>query len=1024
MNAAPLASTVVRARDLTDTDRATIVEDLRHGISGEVRGDRYNRLLYATDASLYQMEPVCVVFPASAEDVQHVLRVAAQAGVPVMPRGGGTGLSGQTVNHAIVMDFTRSMADVLELNVEAGWVRAQPGLVLAELNRHAARHGLLYGIDPSTANRATIGGGVGNNSCGAHSIVYGKTIDNVLSVDAVLADASLARFEQLHGVALQSKLEKEGLEGDLYRELRRIGHEQHEEIERRFPKIMRRVSGYNLDDFVNDNGPMDVSHMLVGSEGTLAVVTEAKLRLHPLPRVKGIAAVHFRTLVEAAEATLAALEHPVSAIELVDDVIVTRCRASTGFHHLASFVEGDPGGVLFIEFSGETEAEVLSRLRALEADLVKRGLGYATVSTTDPAAQRDMWRMREAGLGLIMSVRGDAKPVGFVEDTAVAPEKLPEFIRRFQGIVSGHGTGAAYYGHASVGCLHIRPMVNSKSRDGLAQMEAIALEVADLVLEFGGSLSGEHGDGIVRGVFTERMFGPTLANAFREVKRTFDPRGLLNPGKIIDTPAFGDNLRLGPATRNWEPVSYLDFTYEGGIAAAAEQCNGQGACRKHDGGMCPSFMVTREEEHSTRGRANLLRLTFSGALPHDELHGDRLFEALDLCVECKACKAECPSGVDMAKLKYEVLAQRNQAGGVPMRARVFAHINLLSRLTARFGSIANLAARQKPLRALMQRLAGIHAERPLPALSKQTFPAWFRKRASQQGGRTAPDRPPRGSMGSQRTESQAVRPELARPEPGSRVEGREGQTSSRVSRGEAVLFHDTFTDYYHPEVGQAAVRILEALGYDVVLAARAGCCGRPAISKGMLSTAKKWAAKNVEALLPYALRDVPIVGTEPSCLLTFRDEYPDLLRNDAAAIVAAHTFLLDELLVKLAEAEPEEVTGILRSDIQRDVLLHAHCHQKAIVGPEPTLEALRLVPGYRVSLVETSCCGMAGSFGFEAEHYEISRAMGSLRLFPAVEAAASTTEIVVTGVSCRQQIGHFTSRRPRHVMEVLAEAVR
>jgi Fe-S oxidoreductase len=801
---------------------------------------------------------------------------------------------------------------------------------------------------------------------------------------------------------------------------------------------MRRVSGYNLDDFVNDTGPMDISRMLVGSEGTLAVVTEAKLRLHPLPKIKGIAAVHFRTLVEAAEATLAALEHPVSAIELVDDVIVTRCRASTGFNQLASFVEGDPGGILFIEFSGETEAEVVARIRALEADLVKRGLGYAIVSTTNPAVQRDMWRMREAGLGLIMSVRGDAKPVGFVEDTAVAPEKLPEFIKRFQGIVSSHETGAAYYGHASVGCLHIRPMVNSKSKDGLTQMEAIASEVADLVLEFGGSLSGEHGDGIVRGVFTERMFGPALANAFREVKRTFDPDGLLNPGKIIDTPAFGDNLRLGPETRNWKPVTYLDFTYEGGMAAAAEQCNGQGACRKDDGGMCPSFMVTREEEHSTRGRANLLRLTFSGTLPHGELHSDRLFEALDLCVECKACKAECPSGVDMAKLKYEVLAQRNQARGVPMRARVFANINLLSRLTAPFGSIANFAGRQKTLRAVMQRLAGVHAERPLPAFAKQTFPAWFRGRHVRQAGKQASgqtdkpknaDRMPRPPTGSGRTDGDTVRGEpveprvLEIPHPEA-LEGREGQSSSPASRGEAVLFHDTFTDYYHPEVGQAAVRILEALGYDVVLAARAGCCGRPAISKGMLSTAKKWAAKNVEALLPYALRGVPIVGTEPSCLLTFRDEYPELLRSDSAGIVAGQTLLLDELLVKLAKAEPELVSGIFHSDIQREVLLHAHCHQKAIVGPEPTLQALRLVPGYKVSLVETSCCGMAGSFGFEAEHYEISRAMGSLRLFPAIEGAAPGTEIAITGVSCRQQIGHFTSRRPRHAIEVLADALR
>jgi Fe-S oxidoreductase len=531
--------------------------------------------------------------------------------------------------------------------------------------------------------------------------------------------------------------------------------------------------------------------------------------------------------------------------------------------------------------------------------------------------------MREAGLGLLMSVRGDAKPVGFVEDTAVAPEKLPGFIARFQEVIGKHGTAAAYYGHASVGCLHIRPMVNVKTSEGLATMEAIASEVADLVLEFGGSLSGEHGDGILRGVFTERMFGPTLTNAFREVKQVFDPHGLLNPGKIIDTPAFGENLRLGPATANVEPVTFLDFSFEGGMAGAAEQCNGQGACRKFDGTMCPSFMVTREEEHSTRGRANLLRLALAGTWPHAELTGDHVYEALDLCVECKACKSECPSGVDMAKLKYEVLAQRDQTHGTPLRARIFANIAMLSRLGSRAGWLANWTTRRGLLRVLLQRFGGIHRERPLPVFAKQPFLSWWRRRPA------------------------ATRP---------------------VTRGDVVLFHDTFTDYYHPEVGRAAVQVLEALGYNVVLATRTGCCGRPAISKGLLSTAKRWARKNVDALLPYAERGVPIIGTEPSCILTFRDEYPDLLRDVASRTVAGYTFLIDELLAKLAVEDPT-VADVFRSDLQREVLLHAHCHQKAVVGPEPTLTALRLVPGYTPRLVDTSCCGMAGSFGFEAEHY-------------------------------------------------------
>ncbi|HEY7466236.1 MAG TPA: FAD-linked oxidase C-terminal domain-containing protein, partial [Dehalococcoidia bacterium] len=557
-------------------------------------------------------------------------------------------------------------------------------------------------------------------------------------------------------------------------------------------------------------------------------------------------------------------------------VVVERCRASLGFHHLAGFVEGTPGGLLLIEMAGDTESEVTAKIDALKADLDGKGLGYYTFTTTDPAAQRDIWRMREAGQGLITSVRGPLKAATFVEDAAVAPEKLPEYIKRFQEIVAANDTEAAYYGHASVGCLHIRPLVNPKTSEGLDRMEKIATEVADLVLEFGGSLSGEHGDGIVRGVFTERMFGPTLANAFREVKRTFDPNGLLNPGKIVDTPGFRDNLRLEPDARTWEPVTYLDFTYEHGLYAAADQCNGQGACRKHEGGMCPSYMVTLEEEHSTRGRANLLRLTMAGVLPHDDLTGDRLFEALDLCVECKACKAECPTGVDMAKLKYEVLAQRNEVKGVPLRARLFAQINAVSRLTSPFGRVANLVSRFKPGRLLMQRLTGIAAQRPLPAFAPQTFPSWFRQsREPAQPASVSPS--PRKQRG-----------------PG-----------GEVSRGEAVFFHDTFTDYYHPEVGRAAVRILEALGYTVVLAERTGCCGRPAISKGLLPTARRWARANVEALLPYARRGVPIVGTEPSCLLTFRDEYPDLLRDDDAKTVSDQSFLLDELLVKLAAEEPE-----------------------------------------------------------------------------------------------------------------------
>ncbi len=963
-----------------------LATELADGIVGgaaDVHVDRHSRLLYATDASIYEMEPVAVVYPRGVNDVQHVLRVAGRRGVAVLPRGGGTSLAGQGVNHAIVLDFTPHMGQVLEINAAERWARVQPGVVLTTLNDAVREHGLQYAIDPSTANRATIGGGIGNNSCGAHSAIHGKTIDHVLSVDVVLADGSATTFKPLRAEALQAKLDRDDLEGRIYRDVREIARDNRDEVTQRFPRILRRVSGYNLDAFVEDDA-MDLSRMIVGSEGTLAVLTEARVRLVPIPTMKALAAVHFRSVVEAAEATVAANAHAPSAVELIGSTIIERCRESSGYASLVEFVQGEPGALLMIEFYGESEQELQDKLSQLASDFERRGLGYATVTATTVDAQTRMWRMREAGLGLLMSVKGDAKPVGFVEDTAVAPERLAQFVARFDAAVRSHGLTAGYYGHASVGCLHIRPLVNVKDAAGLDTVETLAGEIADLVLEFGGSLSGEHGDGILRGAFTERMFGARLTEAFRQVKRAFDPAGILNPGKIVDTPPFRDNLRLSPSTVNRKPTTYLDFSADGSLAQAVELCNGQGACRKLDGTMCPSYMVTKDEEHSTRGRANLLRQALNGVLPAEELSGERIHAALDLCVECKACRAECPSGVDMAKLKYEVLTKYHEAHGLSMRDRAFAHINAAARAGNRAAPLLNALAALRPLRALLERTGGVHRERDLPKLARESFPRWH-------------DRHTKRRAKSQRADTDAP-------------------------RGDAVLFDDTFTDYFHPEVGRAATAVLEALGYRVRLVKQAGCCGRPAISRGMLGTARDWARRNVEALLPYAERGVPIVGVEPSCLLTFRDEYPDLLRSDASRTVAGQAVLLDELVASLA-AEDDGVTRLFRADPPRRILLHGHCHQKAIVGMEPTLRALSLVPGYEVELIDSACCGMAGSFGFETEHYDISRKMGELTLFPAVEAASTDTVIAITGVSCRQQIDHFTSRTTRHVAELLADAL-
>ena len=958
-------------------DTRSLEADLRRRVSGEVRFDPYSRAMYSTDASIYQMEPVGVVIPRDADDVAGVISTCAEAGVAVLPRGGGTSLAGQTVNHAVVLDFSKYMHAVLEVNPEERWVRAQPGITLDELNHHLRAHGLHFPPDPTTSSRATVGGAIGNNSCGSHSVVYGKTSDHVKRLSVVLSDGHPTTFEPLEGPALDAKLALNGLEGRIYNDLTRIAAEQRDEIARRYPKIMRRVAGYNLDTMLEE-GPTNLTRMVIGSEGTLVAVTEAVLNLEPLPRMRGLAVLHFNGLVEAMEATVAVLEHNPSAVELIDSMILQRCRESLGFARRMTFVEGEPQALLLVEFFGESREELEAKIEALKQDMQRRRLGSACVVAMTPEEQANVWAVRSAGLGLLMSVKGDAKPLPFVEDTAVAPERLPEYVRRFDEIVRAHDTVAGYYGHASVGCLHIRPMVNIKLEEGVNRLVSIATEVSDLVLEFGGSLSGEHGDGIVRGVWTEKMFGTTLYNAFREVKRTFDPQGTMNPGKIVDCPPLTENLRLGPEYRATEPVTLLDFSGDGGFARSVELCNGVGACRKTLGGtMCPSYMVTREEEHSTRGRANALRSVLSGSLPASEFASKRLYDTLDLCLECKGCKGECPSNVDMAKLKYEFLANYYRHHRMPFRARLFANIATANRVGSLMGPLGNLAIANPVTRWLLDRFAGIDRRRKLPSLARVTFPAWFRRRAS----RAAPGLNP-------------------------------------GKRGQVVLFHDTFMDYNEPQVGQAAVELLEAAGYQVVLADKV-CCGRPMISKGLLERARVNARTNVERLYPHAQAGVPIIGCEPSCLLTLRDEYPDLLGTQEARVVAENSFLLEEFLIKLHQ---DGQLDLRFKETPDRVVFHGHCHQKALVGTAASVAALRLVPGLQVEEVDSGCCGMAGAFGYEKEHYDISMAIGERRLFPAVRSAPEA-RIVITGVSCRHQVRDGTGRRPEHVAEVLWEAL-
>jgi FAD/FMN-containing dehydrogenase/Fe-S oxidoreductase len=948
--------------------------ELRRVVRGSVRFDPASRLLYSTDASMYQVEPIGIVTPRDPEDVMAAFDVARRQGVALLPRGGGTSLTGQTVNHALVLDFSPHMNGVLEVNAEELWARVQPGLVQDELNHHVRGLGLLFGPDTSTSNRATLGGMIGNNSGGSHSIAYGLTVEHVLEVDALLADGTRVRFGTVTPAEFEAKARRDDAEGRIYREVAAIRAEYAEEIRKRYPKHWRRVAGYNLDELVKSDGkPLNMARVVVGSEGTLLTVLEAKVRLVRRPKKTALDVVHYASIQEALESSQSILETGPHAVELTDKLILDLARNNIEQRVRAAFVQGDPGAILIVEYAGDTDAEVTAKIEALEARRARERFGYAAHLSYDVGEQQSIWKLRKAGLGLLLGMKGDKKPIAFVEDTCVDPKHLKDFVPRFADIFAKHDTTGAYYGHCSVGCLHIRPVIDLKTPRGLEQVKAIADEITDLVLEFGGTISSEHGDGRARSPFLERMYGPALMQAFRRFKRAFDPDNRMNPGNIVDSPGILENLRYGVAYKTWEPKTLLDFSAQGGFAASVEMCNGVGVCRKKlEGTMCPSYMATKDEEHSTRGRANALRAVLSGRLPASEFTGKRLYEVMDLCLECKGCKAECPSNVDMAKLKYEFLYHYYRANGLPLRNRAFGRVARLSALGARMPRLANAINALAPVRWLLEKTVGIDRRRPLPALAAETFEQWFRRRT----------------------------PPAAAP------------------RGDVVLFHDTFVTYNTPEIGRAAVRLLEGAGYRVVLVDRK-CCGRPLISKGMLEEARAHAAWNVAQLAPYARRGVAIVGLEPSCLLTLRDESVDLLRTDEARMVADRSVLLEQFLI---DERGRGLTLRFAANHGRKALLHGHCHQKAMVGTAATVAALTWA-GYDVSEVDSGCCGMAGSFGFEREHYDISVALGNRRLAPAVKAADPHTLVVAPGISCRQQIEHLAGRRAKHPAEALAEAI-
>jgi FAD/FMN-containing dehydrogenase/Fe-S oxidoreductase len=927
-------------------DTGALRAELERVIQGEVRFDTLTRALYSTDASVYQIQPLGVVIAKNRDDIIRAVEICHRLRCPLTMRGGGTSQAGQAIGEGIQIDTSKYYNRLLEVNEEQRWCRVEPGIVLDELNAQLAPRGLRFAPDISTASRATIGGMVSNNSAGARSVLYGKTIDHVLELTVALSDASIVEFRDIARDAIPTG---DSLEARAYRVVLRLADEHRDEIDRRYPKILRRVGGYNLDEFVDPSKPVNLAKMIVGSECTLGVVLEAKLRLVPLPKHKAVMVIGFDRLLDALSAAPVILEHKPSAVEVMDKSILDFTRQNAHLDRIRStFVEGDPAATLCVELYSERKEDLPPRLAALERDLRARNLGYFYRQETDPAQQPRIWSLRESALGLSTAMKGDAKSISFVEDTAVAPQKLSEYIGKFLAIIESHGTTAGVYAHASVGCLHVRPVINLKTEEGIRKFESIATQVAKLVLEYGGAVSGEHGDGLVRSPFMRQMFGDTLYEAFREIKRTFDPDGILNPGKIVDAPPLTSHLRFGTQYRTTNPQTYFDYSEYGGMAGAVEMCSGVGACRKKlTGTMCPSYMATRDESASTRGRANALRMMMSGAMPDDT----SVLEALDLCLECRACKAECPVGVDMARYKSEFLARHYGRWGTPIRARALGGIAQLSVWASHFAPLANWAA------PLGKGLLGIHPNRSLPVWKRTSL-------------------------------------------------------ETRSLQAPAHLFLDTFTHHFDPEIGVAALEILQRAGITAGIE-RPACCGRPLISQGLLKEARESAELLVSALRPIAERGEKILFLEPSCLSAVKEDAPALVslphREDAKTVASA-CMLFEEYAATL-DLSIREHPGKL--------LLHGHCHQKSMGLLDATKSLLAKIPAATVVDLDAGCCGMAGSFGYTKEHYDVSVAIANRKLLPAVKAMQPGEVLVAPGTSCRHQVSDLARVPALHPAQLI-----
>jgi FAD/FMN-containing dehydrogenase/Fe-S oxidoreductase len=962
-------------------------------LDGDIRTDKPFRLLYATDASAYRQLPLAVVLPKHTDDIRSLVRFAKKHNTSLVPRAAGTSLAGQVVGGGIIVDVSKYMTQILEINEKESWIRVEPGVVLDEMNKVLAPKGLFFSPETSTSNRCMMGGMVGNNSCGAHSLIYGSTRDHLISVKAILSDGSTAEFGPVTDSEFLLKCELKSLEGDLYRNIAMILSDpsNQEEIRTQFPnpEIKRRNTGYAIDllletePFTGNKVPFNFAKLIAGSEGTLAFITEIKLHLDPLPPpVKGLICVHCSTLEDALKGNLVALKYNPGAVELMDDTVMQLSKTNISQRNNRFFIKDDPAAILIVEFARDSKEEILEIAGSMEKEMRDAGFGYYFPVIFGEDIPK-VWEVRKAGLGLLSNMPGDAKPVPVVEDTAVRPVDLPEYIGEFNELLKKHNVEGVFYAHIGTGELHLRPVLNLKDKKDVELFHTLALETAKLVKKYRGSLSGEHGDGRLRGEFIQLMIGEQNYLLLKQIKRTWDPENIFNPGKITDTPKMNTSLRYEPGQVTKEIDTIFDFSDDQGFLRSAEKCNGSGDCRKSEiigGTMCPSYMATRDENTTTRARANILREMITFSKKENPFDHKAIYNILDLCLSCKGCKSECPSSVDMAKLKAEFLYQYYQSNKVPFRSKMIAGISRTNQLISHFPGLANFLFSNKVTSRMLKKFLGFAPERNIPLLYKTTLKAYLKQNNS--------------------------------------LKNNESRVKKKV-----FLFVDEFTNFNDVEIGIKAVKLLLKLGYQVEVPEHE-ISGRTYLSKGLIRQAKELAISNVIALKDMISEQSPLIGIEPSAILSFRDEYPDLVGKElkeTAITLGKSALMFDEFIAN--EIEKGEISPDVFTKETKKIKLHGHCHQKAIASIKPTVKMLTLPVNYQVEEIKSGCCGMAGSFGYEKEHYELSMKVGELVLFPAVRKAEPETLIAAPGTSCRNQILDGTGRTAFHPIEILYNAL-